>query len=480
MSVNDLADPPAPANRRPHGRLAVRTAFIACTLVYILVLQWAYASVIAPIWEYGGYAFRAPPRAYWVGFSGAALLPSFWIPVDLSRPSQWLYLYLYIAAFIPTCFVPLFREGAGGHTPADLVPLVLTLVVCMAMLGAVYRLPLFRVPRVRLPASLYWLSVMAVALAAYAIVYSVFGASLQLTTGREVLTQRLLGRETFAATGNHALLGYAMNWPPYAIHPLLLAVGLWWRKPQAFALGVAGQVFVYSVNAVRGALATIPLAILLWLTTRQRRVPFAVVWMGFFAALVLAVVAISSVGSRPIQIGASWILLRTIVGVGYITGVYYSFFASHPQTLFSHIRGLGWLGHNPYGSTSLGFVIGESLGSPENNANANLWADGYASYGLLGMLFVTALAAVVFYVIDSSLRRVDTRFATTAVGVQALNLVDLPIFTSVIGGGLGLLVWLVYLLPSASDAEAPTPSPATRTPPTIPLLAPASSNAPGP
>jgi hypothetical protein len=290
----------------------------------------------------------------------------------------------------------------------------------------------------------FWLVISGATIGAYAAVYRVFGASLRVTA--DVVTQRLLARDTFASASNNAILGYALNWPSYVVNPLLIAVGLWYRRRSVVAVGLAGQVFAYAVNAARGPLATVPVSIMLWWTLRQRRVPYGTLWMAFFALIAGGALVGQQIG-RFVAVAASWVFLRTFVMTGYITGIYYDYFRHSPTTMFSHIRGLGWLGHNPYG-TSLGFVIGESLGQPDNNANANLWADGFASYGLLGMIFVTVLAAVLFHLIDSALADTDSRFAATALGAQAMNLADLPIFTTFLGGGLGLVALLIYLMPA--------------------------------
>src|SRR5262249_38120057 len=159
-------------------------------VLYILGLQWAYVAVVTKIWAYAGYTFDAPPLTYWIAFSVIAALPSLWIQTSLSRPSQWLYLYLYAVVFIPTCLIPLFRAGSRQEDPLELVPLVAAMFASMAALTAIHRIPLVRMPRVQIPQVVYWLVVGGATVAAYATVYRVFGGSLSLTS--DVLAQRLL------------------------------------------------------------------------------------------------------------------------------------------------------------------------------------------------------------------------------------------------------------------------------------------------
>src|SRR5579862_3512215 len=109
---------------------------IACA-VYIGIVYFAYIFAVSPVWSYMGFEYNSPSRGDAVLFACLALLPSLWMPVRLLRPSQWIYLYLYIVAYVPGCIVPLLRSGSSSGTQSHLIPYVLCLCACMTALAVI-------------------------------------------------------------------------------------------------------------------------------------------------------------------------------------------------------------------------------------------------------------------------------------------------------------------------------------------------------
>ena len=432
------------ARTRPRQRLA----FILGTIAYTGLLQLAYVEVISPVWEYLGYTYISPAPTLWIASFVLAIAPALWIPVRLTRPSQWLYLYLYLSLYIPLCFVPLFRgafEGVTRNRPEYLLGMAL---VCFAALGLIYRFPLMSIRFHSVSPTDFWLLVGTILVAAYVLVFWSFGGSMQLVMGSEsVREQRFLGRDIIGASAFPLLVGYSLNLAGHSVNPFLMAYGLWTRRTLIFAAGLAGQVFLYSTTAARGYLATIPMVILLLTVLGQKRWSVSVFSVWLFVALILMVTVSPLVCSGDAQLEISWAAYRTFFSPALLTEVYYDLFSESPQTGFSHIRGLGWLADNPYPDRSIGQVVGDSMGSSESNANANLWADGFASLGFTGMFIATAFAAFVFHLADSASEHVDVGMATAALSCHALSLIDLPIFTAFLGGGLGLSIVLTCLAP---------------------------------
>ena len=63
------------------------------------------------------------------------------------------------------------------------------------------------------------------------------------------------------------------------------------------------------------------------------------------------------------------------------------------------------------------------------------------------MFIVTVLLGAVFHLLDSIAEKIDIRLAILVIGVQVLNIGDLPVFTAFLGGGLGFAILLIFLLP---------------------------------
>lgn len=451
---------PSQANDRYAGipRVYVaraRMLFILGAVFYIVLFQGAYIYCVAPSWSYLGYTYGRPPYSLWAAGTIAALMPAFWMPYSLVRPSQWLYLYLYLAAYVPGCLVPIFRGTALGQPSSYLLPMPAVLLCCMAVLGLIYRIPLIEIPQVRIRPVVFWAGILGFLAVAYSIVYFAFGSSLRLVGASAIAEHRLAGREVLAyAAVPAALVSYSVTFLGNVINPLLMSVGLWSRRPIAFLLGAIGQLFFYAANAARGPLSTIPLLLLLYFSVRQRRIQFGNFWMWGMACASLVGILSIYVPSEWLQNIVSWALLRTLVVPGQLIGVYHDFFSTNAQTLFSHISGLGWIIANPYQGQSLGFVIGASMGRPDDQENANLWADGFASYGYLGMVIVSVLLAALLHLFDSSARKIDCRLACLAIGVQGLILTNLSVFTSFLGAGFGFAALLIYLMPNGRALNA--------------------------
>ena len=106
------------------------------------------------------------------------------------------------------------------------------------------------------------------------------------------------------------------------------------------------------------------------------------------AAVALALAALIDVAAGKVVILA--LAARLFMAQGFNSAYWVEFFSSHPKTHYGNST-LGGFFSYPYDGPP-GFVVGQWLGRPDVNVNANLMADGYAAVGLLGV----AISALVF------------------------------------------------------------------------------------
>jgi hypothetical protein len=303
-------------------------------------------------------------------------------------------------------------------------------------------------PRIVIRRDWFWIGVVCVLTVAFGTLCVKYGSSMRMVSPNNVAEQRLASRETLDAfSSSGRLIGYTISYFSYVANPLLVAVGIWYRKPVVVGLGIMGQLVSYSINAARGPIVAVLVVLCLYYSVRQKRFSFGNFWAFGFGLIALLGIAVHFSSSPSVENLISWMIMRTFITPGYLTGIYHEFFSTNPQTYFSHVSGLGWLGHNQYESAPLGFIIGDYLGFPGNNANANLWADGFASLGYIGMVIVTVFAAGVFYLLDCVAMRMKVGFATLIIGAHALSLADTPFFTEFLGGGLAMSILIIYLYP---------------------------------
>jgi hypothetical protein len=105
----------------------------------------------------------------------------------------------------------------------------------------------------------------------------------------------------------------------------------------------------------------------------------------------------------------------------------------------------------------LGLEVGRFYsGDPMLDQNANFWAmDGLAGGGLLGVLFVSVLVALIFWLLDVAAEKHDLRFTALLVCFTAMNLANISLFTTLLSGGFGFLMPILYIMPTKAASRLP-------------------------
>jgi hypothetical protein len=83
-----------------------------------------------------------------------------------------------------------------------------------------------------------------------------------------------------------------------------------------------------------------------------------------------------------------------------------------------------------------------------------------ASFGLPGILMISVLAGIVFWVYDSASRELQPDFAVLAGLYVALFLSNGSLFTTLGSAGLGLLILVLWIMPKSLTGAEPAPEPA--------------------
>jgi len=133
-----------------------------------------------------------------------------------------------------------------------------------------------------------------------------------------------------------------------------------------------------------------------------------------------------------------------------ILGQYYAFFEQHPLTWWSHINGIDAFVNFPY-TLDVPYTTGWFYYAIPVGLNSGMWIeDGIGAAGIGGVPIVTVIAAAVFWVFDSVCARIPPRFVASASAVIAIDFMNVPLTTTLITGGWGLLALAIYLMPPQS------------------------------
>lgn len=429
-----------------------RILAIAGILAYVACFQWMYVNYLYPFWDYFGFDYNPPGTSYILLAWLLSVVPSFWMPIQLARPSQLAYWVLYITVFIPSMFVPLY---AGFSSPREILNLMTALFAGFAVAGFSYLVPLYSFRYAGMPRRWFWKGFLCLAAVLTMWMGVVFRHHAQIVSFQDIYDVRNAANDV--AEGSQ--VNYAFMLLTGAINPFLMGYGLFCKRTGLFLAGAAGQLLVYAVGGTKGSILSIFFIAAIALLFKAGRTA-STLRITFSALALLAFSCLSYVWSGydpgPLHtIVLFVILMRTLSIGGLVTAQYFAFFQHNPLTYYSHVKGMNWFLTYPYQ-----YPIGEEIGltyagTTDLDATAHFWAtDGIGGLGLPGILVVSALCAAVFWALDSASQRHDPRLAALVTTYAAYNISNISLFTSLFSGGLALLIVLLYLMPPAGRADS--------------------------
>jgi hypothetical protein len=429
-----------------------RLWLVLAIFAYVCCFHLVYVYYLNREVVYFGFVYEPAALRYVALGWTLSVLPSFWMPLRLARPSQLAYWILYVVVLIPSMLVPVYVNLVeSGET----IMLMLTLFVGFIIVGLSHLVPLLRVRSKSLTAPFFkWLIGACLLLSAAWVLY-VFRGALSLVSFQSVYDVRFNAEDVME--GSH--VSYAAMLLSGALDPFLMGWGLYSKRPLLFIAGALGQLLVYASWGTKGSFSSILFVGAFYLLIRSNRRPFALKLMGCLVAVFFAVAGLYLAGgSKPgaiFSFALFFLFVRIFSVQGLLSAQYYDFFKHNPLTHYSSVNVIGWFIHYPY-AHPVGIEVGYSVtGDPLYDAVAHFWAyDGIAAWGLPGILVISIVCALVFWLLDSAAQRHDPRFAGLVTCYAAYNLANISLFTSLLSGGLWAIMLLLYLMP----AKAAVPS----------------------
>ena len=429
---------------QPLGFSAGRPVMIGAALAYAAAFHWAYVSWAVPIFAGTGLTYTPPAAAVSLALYILVILPTFWLPVSLLRPTQFVYLILYLAVYVPSVFVPTFVDLQHTH---DTLAMSLALCAGLAIIGSSYRFPTMRIAQSAIDRGLFWSLLYGVVLAVDVWIVVAFGSSLHFVGFEDVYTVRSAATHLLEGAG---VLGYAMLWTSGALNPYLIASGVFENNKFRIFLGIAGQALIYAAAAHKAALVSILFIPVLAACFRRR--PRRLLLKFVIGAVILLLVLTVALQLYPSNVGVRWtgivVIYRTLSLPGLLTAQYQDFFSRSPHTWFSQYTPFRNLLSYPY-ERELGHELGKYYyGHEDVQSNAHFWAsDGIASGGIGGILIASVLCGFAFWVVDSFLVKYSPAFGAATLTFWALAISNVSLLTSVSSQGLGILILLFYFGP---------------------------------
>jgi hypothetical protein len=406
---------------------------------------------LSKIWGYLGFWYTPPEPSVTAlsvaaaGLLGAMLPARSWTVVGFAK---WV---LCFRLFIPTVTIP----PQQGTLLTDDLLLLETLALGSAVVFIAFLRDGAPFPPLRLSRQALWQGVIVCWILGNLSILAVFGGSLSLASLEEVYDQR----SSTSGLGGAAIV-YVMGFMSGAVNPFLLVIGLAQRRWSLVAMALAGQVLIYSTLAAKVVLRSTLLTVGTFLAFRHGRVAFTRIRA---AILLFAILGPWITAPRVIMgglIGAlsDLIYFRILVLPGALVGIYSEFFLNYPVTKLSHSLVGRAFSTYPYGSESVGQVIGRyvtpTLGAA-NNYNANfIAADGIAGFSTWGVPVIFVFAAAWLWFASRLVGQGNRQIVCAMLMPFITSLADASLFTAILTNGGAAAALLLYFYRLAEDTKS--------------------------
>ncbi len=436
------------------SRTLLRAFVIASAAAYVGLLHFAYANVVSPAFAYSGLVYMPASDGSLPLAMIVAVIPSGWLPIRVSRPSQVLLLMFYVLGYVPSVLIPYYVLGSGF---SGAFPLTLAVAACFGLLLVMQRLriPLLWTPVTTMRTFEYVIFGIALLLAGYIIL--AFGLRFELPNLADVYDVRA-AYDLAVADSRAPFVAYVVDWSLFVANPFLAVLGLRSKRYPLVAIALALEILGYSITGYKSALLVLAFVVPLYFLLAERRRP--VLGLGIALAPV-AIIVLSLTWDQMTGSGlaTSLFVRRTIIVPGELLANYFDFFTQNPTYALSQSI-LRFLGPSPYALDPAHLIGAVYFHDPGLDANANIWADGLANFGFAGMVASSLGLALLLIVFDAAASGRDLRVTGSIAGLMAFHLSNSALLTTILTHGLGFALLLVLLMPRQGEqtvrARAPT------------------------
>lgn len=403
---------------------------------YTAMLIFTYAQVSLRL--YGpAFPFKTDPLDFFVFGIGLAILPGLWLPIELKRPSQVAYWFLYLMAINPTMWLPI---QVIRQSPENAWPFSLCILVAFALLALPYSRPVPVLPRIQVEPIFYNGAVLAVTLGLVGLVISITGLSFSISLA-DVYDRRAAAREAAPKGGG---LAYFSGTLGSCMAPISFALGTVNRSFWLTGAGLLGLLTIFSFSGQKSVLFTPFLMLLVLWLVRKKGKDFGpwLVWLATGLTVICYV--------EPLIFGSmivtSAFTHRLVFTPGMLHNFYWDFFTRNDHIYLADSVFSPFL-VSPY-DRNVGPLMGKELYQSDwMNATTGIWGHGYAHFGYLGVIFASVFALLIFTLIDSSTRQRNLTVGAMIMALFGIFWANAALHTSLISNGIILTVLLAYLMP---------------------------------
>jgi len=409
--------------------------------ILLIASAWLLSSQFYAGYTFYDFDFNTELLLYviLVGVSPAVLMPKY-----IESPGSVIVWFVYLIGYIPAITLPFFTSPRFIQVNYDLYELILFSVA--SWIGFIIISLQFWIPRVKVP--IKWASTRLAFIGSllllgvtWLLLLSKFGIpSNPFPTNISEVRQEWINGLSELPAGVYRIFVYISGGAENTLVPLILSISAYYKK---YSWAVVISVFIfylYSISAFKSSFFALIFTIGLVFILRQKdTLPGYGVLSGI---LILSVSFLAGLlASVPALLG---IIRRFFLTVGVTTGFFIDYFSENPITLLSSRTYIPL--NYPYDYSPARIIGLTYFESTDRIANVNFLGEGYAAFGWLGVVLMCILFAFIIWVIDSAASNTNLRISGAATAGHLTGLVYASLLTTLLEGGLWMLIILYMLL----------------------------------
>ncbi|ROS78277.1 hypothetical protein EDF24_1051 [Curtobacterium sp. PhB130] len=428
--------------------------------------DWIAAHLVAPLFSYSGFTHVVAPWPARLVVVALTIGVAMCLPATIRRASHVVLWTIFVVCVAPAM---LMSPSTGYLSIGTALALSATIGASFAVVGASFAVcgasaarsvPTSDGPErdvIRLGArsvdrgALTWTVCAAYSALTYAVMTATVGVHVRFLALDDIYDVRAAYT---ADVGSGGTLGYLLTGQAYVVNPLLLARGIARRRPALVVLASAGQFLLYSSTGFKAVLFSFVavLGVALLFRGRAQRASLS------FLVAPIAIMIVSAVADA-LQGGITWTSVftrRFMLTPGLLTSVYVQFFSDNPVAGYGYSFLRTWVDY-PYDLPPPKRIAAFLVPGSNGYANANLFADGFANLGWVGIPVAAAALFVWLRFLDRAAAGLPLRVAAMTVVMPSIMLSNTSVFTAMLSHGLLVGTVILAIAPRSGWDGQPVP-----------------------